>query len=120
MLLPTLLPHAACPRRVDRRRASQRAAAAAAERAADPRLADPAYAEFASLLGNYDFSYRVGDRVTGTVIGVQNKGISVDIGAKSAAFCPTAEFSMGKIARVRSGRRAAGVRGPKQLSRPGW
>jgi small subunit ribosomal protein S1 len=58
------------------------------------------YAEFAAALEKYDFRFRVGEKVTGTVLMTQNKGIYVDIGAKSAAFCPVAECGMGKVARV--------------------
>ena len=62
---------------------------------------DPRYAEFAKALEKYDFKFRVGDKISGTVIMVENGGIYVDIGAKSAAFCPSAECAMGKTARVR-------------------
>jgi len=84
-------------------------------------MADPAYAELAKALAKYDFNFRVGEKVTGTVLVVQNSGIYVDIGAKSAAFCPAAECAMGKAARVRGagapGGRAAWLRG-RALSAP--
>jgi len=63
---------------------------------------DPRYAEFAKALEKYDFTFRVGDKISGTVIMVENSGIYVDIGAKSAAFCPSAECAMGKTSRVRA------------------
>ena len=68
---------------------------------------DPRYAEFAKALEKYDFKFRVGDKISGTVIMVENGGIYVDIGAKSAAFCPSAECAMGKTSRVRGAARAA-------------
>ncbi len=68
--------------------------------------ADPRYAAFAAALEKYDFNFRVGDKVTGTVILVDNNGIYVDIGAKGAAFCPAAECAMGKTAKA-SRRRGA-------------
>lgn len=70
--------------------------------ASDARASDPRYVEFAKALEKYDFNFRVGDKVTGNVIMVSNNGIYVDIGAKSAAFCPLAECSLGKSVRVRS------------------
>lgn len=39
--------------------------------------------------------------VSGTVFEIDQKGAYLDIGAKSAAFCPTAEVSLCKIGRVR-------------------
>ena len=66
--------------------------------------ADPRYAEFAKALEKYDFTFRVGDKISGIVIMVENSGIYVDIGAKSAAFCPSAECAMGKTSRVRAAR----------------
>jgi len=87
------------------RRSCRVALAAVAERnkasaSSDPRASDPRYQEFAKALEKYDFNFRVGDKVTGAVIMVANNGIYVDIGAKSAAFCPLAECSLGKSVRT--------------------
>jgi small subunit ribosomal protein S1 len=82
---------------------------AVAER--ESRAADPRYAAFAAALDKYDFNFRVGDKVTGTVIMVENNGIYVDIGAKGAAFCPAAECAMGKASKARA-RRASQPRQP--------
>ena len=86
---------------------------AVAERAkpSGARSNDPRYVEFAKALDKYDFNFRVGDKVTGNVIMVANNGIYVDIGAKSAAFCPLAECTLGKSVRVRP--RSAGGRRPR-------
>jgi hypothetical protein len=84
-------------------------------RSAESRDSNPLYAEFAAALDKYDFRFRLGEKVTGTVLLVLNKGIYVDIGAKSAAFCPIAECGMGKVARVRSARPARG--NPKPVAR---
>ena len=46
------------------------------------------YKEFERLLVDYQFSYKVGDRVTGKVFHCDAKGAWVDIGAKAAALCP--------------------------------
>ena len=89
---------------------------AVAERAkpSDARSNDPRYVEFAKALEKYDFNFRVGDKVTGNVILVANNGIYVDIGAKSAAFCPLAECTLGKSVRVRH-QLGKGRGGPLQL-----
>ena len=74
---------------------------------------DPRYAEFAKALEKYDFKFRVGDKISGVVIMVENSGIYVDIGAKSAAFCPAAECAMGKTAKARArAERTAEARSP--------
>ena len=43
-----------------------------------------------------------GDKVTGTVFSIDQRGAYVDIGAKGAAFVPSDELSLSKIERVRS------------------
>jgi hypothetical protein len=83
---------------------------AVAER--ESRAADPRYAAFAAALDKYDFNFRVGDKVSGTVIMVENNGIYVDIGAKGAAFCPAAECAMGKAAKARAAAHAPRRAGP--------
>ena len=71
------------------------------------------YEAFEALLDKYDFKFRVGDKVTGIIFKVDNKGAYVDVGAKSAAFCPTPELSLCKVSSVRAGVKAGTVR-------PGW
>ena len=44
--------------------------------------------EFASLLGKYDYNFKPGDLVKGTVFALEPKGAMIDIGAKTAAFMP--------------------------------
>lgn len=60
-----------------------------------------AYDKFEQLLGKYEFRFRVGDKVTGTVFRVENNGLYVDIGAKSSAFCPVAELTLQKDTKAR-------------------
>jgi hypothetical protein len=43
------------------------------------------YQHFESLLDTYDFNFKVGDKVVGTVLRVDGKGADIDIGAKGAA-----------------------------------
>ena len=47
--------------------------------------------EFASLLGKYDYNFKPGDLVKGTVFALEPKGAMIDIGAKTAAFMPMQE-----------------------------
>jgi len=47
--------------------------------------------EFASLLGKYDYNFKPGDLVKGTVFALEPKGAMIDIGAKTAAFMPVQE-----------------------------
>ena len=58
------------------------------------------YDEFKKLLVDYEFSYKVGDRVSGKVFHCDAKGAWVDIGAKAAALCPTAEASLADVRNV--------------------
>ncbi|MFM8258332.1 MAG: 30S ribosomal protein S1, partial [Vulcanococcus sp.] len=44
--------------------------------------------EFASLLSKYDYNFKPGDVVKGTVFAIEPKGSMIDIGAKTAAFMP--------------------------------
>ena len=50
--------------------------------------------EFASLLGKYDYNFKPGDLVKGTVFALEPKGAMIDIGAKTAAFMPMQEVSI--------------------------
>jgi small subunit ribosomal protein S1 len=61
---------------------------------------DALYAVFEDLIKGIDFSFKQGDVVSGTVFEIDQKGAYLDIGAKSAAFCPTAEVSLCKIGRA--------------------
>lgn len=47
--------------------------------------------EFESLLSRYDYNFQKGDLVKGIVCGYDNSGVTVDIGAKTAAFVPIKE-----------------------------
>lgn len=58
------------------------------------------YTRFDSLISNFAFAYKPGDKVTGVVFRVDGRGAYVDIGAKGAAFCPAAEASMCKLDKV--------------------
>lgn len=48
--------------------------------------------EFEKLLATYDYSFKKGDIVKGTIISLESNGALVDIGAKTAAFLPTKEI----------------------------
>lgn len=50
--------------------------------------------EFESLLSKYDYRFQKGDLVKGIVCGYENAGVSVDIGAKTAAFVPEREAKL--------------------------
>ena len=77
------------------------AARAITETVAESQGADSAlYDEFKKLLVDYEFSYKVGDRVSGKVFHCDAKGAWVDIGAKAAALCPTAEASLADVRNV--------------------
>jgi hypothetical protein len=60
------------------------------------------YAEFANLLDQYQYNYKIGDVISGTVKACDAKGAWVEIGAKSEALCPTAEASLGNVRNVRA------------------
>jgi len=53
--------------------------------------------EFASLLGKYDYNYKPGGLVKGTVFALEHKGAMIDIGAKTAAFMPVQEVSINRV-----------------------
>jgi len=53
--------------------------------------------EFASLLGKYDYNFKPGDIVNGTVFALESKGAMIDIGAKTAAFMPMQEVSINRV-----------------------
>ena len=71
------------------------------ETVAESQGADSAlYDEFKKLLVDYEFSYKVGDRVSGKVFHCDSKGAWVDIGAKAAALCPASESSLAEVRNV--------------------
>ena len=77
------------------------AARAITETVAESQGADSAlYDEFKKLLVDYEFSYKVGDRVSGKVFHCDSKGAWVDIGAKAAALCPGSEASLAQARNV--------------------
>lgn len=49
--------------------------------------------EFEKLLPQYDYNFKKGDLVKGTVIGYESNGVLVDIGGKTAALVPLKEVS---------------------------
>jgi small subunit ribosomal protein S1 len=53
--------------------------------------------EFASLLNKYDYNYKPGDVVNGTVFALESKGAMIDIGVKTAAFMPLQELSINRV-----------------------
>jgi len=53
--------------------------------------------EFASLLVKYDYNFKPGDLVKGTVFALEPKGAMIDIGAKTAAFMPVQEVSINRV-----------------------
>ena len=53
--------------------------------------------EFASLLSKYDYNFKPGDVVNGTVFAMEPKGAMIDIGAKTAAFMPLQEVSINRV-----------------------
>jgi len=57
----------------------------------------PEYMELGRLLDTYDFKFKVGDKVTGSIFNVDNRGAYVDIGAKASAFMPMAEAAIVKL-----------------------
>lgn len=61
----------------------------------------PEYMELGRLLDTYDFKFKVGDKVTGSIFNVDNRGAYVDIGAKASAFMPMAEAAIVKLESVR-------------------
>ena len=49
--------------------------------------------DFEKLLAQYDYRFKKGDIVKGTVYGYDSTGVSIDIGAKNIAFVPLYEVS---------------------------
>lgn len=57
--------------------------------------------EVEEMLEEVDYDFKVGDKVTGTVIEVDDDGAYVEIGAKAIAFCPVTECSFARLKTVR-------------------
>lgn len=58
------------------------------------------YKRFDRLLNQYEYKYKQGDRVKGTVFRVDQRAAYVDIGAKATASCPAEECSLAGVQRV--------------------
>ncbi|MBR2385863.1 S1 RNA-binding domain-containing protein, partial [bacterium] len=56
--------------------------------------------EFLKLLAEYEYNFKKGDLLKGTVIAFTSEGAIVDIGAKSAAICPEYEIKISKTDNV--------------------
>lgn len=61
------------------------------------------YDEVEKLYAEVEYDFKVGDKVTGTVIDIDEDGAYVEIGAKASGFCPLSECSLAKLKTV-SGR----------------
>jgi len=59
------------------------------------------YDEFATLLDQYDHNFKRGDSVVGTVFRTDDRGAYVDIGAKAAGYCSSAECSLSPNAKAK-------------------
>ncbi|PNH05145.1 30S ribosomal protein S1 A [Tetrabaena socialis] len=53
--------------------------------------------EVEEMLEAVDYDFKVGDKVTGTVIELDDDGAYVEIGAKAIAFCPVTECSFARL-----------------------
>lgn len=59
----------------------------------DEEMQTPEKLEFERLLQQYDYAFKRGEIVKGTIIALESSGALVDIGAKTAAFLPNKEVS---------------------------
>jgi len=59
----------------------------------DAQAASPERLEFEKLLQQYDYAFKRGEIVRGTIIALESNGALVDIGAKTAAFLPNKEVA---------------------------
>lgn len=57
----------------------------------DDDIQSPERLEFEKLLEKYDYSFKRGDIIQGTVITVDSHGALVDVGGKTAAYLPNKE-----------------------------
>jgi hypothetical protein len=76
------------------------------------------YDEVEGMLEESEASFKVGDKVYGTVYEVDDDGAYVEIGAKTAGFVPLVECSLGKLKTVRAGRGGEGRAGRRAGRRP--
>lgn len=58
------------------------------------------YKCFDQLLNDYEYKYKQGGKVKGTVFRVDQRAAYVDIGAKANASCPAEECSLAGVQRV--------------------
>lgn len=58
------------------------------------------YEEVEDMLDAIDYDFKLGDKVSGTVIEVDDDGAYVEIGAKAIAFCPVTECSFARLKTV--------------------
>ncbi|BDA46701.1 30S ribosomal protein S1, chloroplastic [Coccomyxa sp. Obi] len=61
---------------------------------------DDLYKRFNELLERSSMEIKLGDRVTGTVASVDQRGAYVDFGGKQPLFCPLAEVSLCKLSKA--------------------
>lgn len=59
----------------------------------DEEMQTPEKLEFEKLLQQYDYSFKRGEIVRGSIIALESNGALVDIGAKTAAFLPNKEVA---------------------------
>jgi small subunit ribosomal protein S1 len=59
----------------------------------DEEMQTPERLEFEKLLQQYDYAFKRGEIVRGTIIALESSGALVDIGAKTAAFLPNKEVA---------------------------
>ncbi len=59
----------------------------------DEEMQTPEKLEFEKLLQQYDYAFKRGEIVRGTIIALESSGALVDIGAKTAAFLPNKEVA---------------------------
>ncbi len=59
----------------------------------DEEMQTPERLEFEKLLQQYDYAFKRGEIVRGTIIALESNGALVDIGAKTAAFLPNKEVA---------------------------
>src|ERR1044072_9248505 len=59
----------------------------------DEEMQTPEKLEFEKLLAQYDYAFKRGEIVRGTIIALESNGALVDIGAKTAAFLPNKEVA---------------------------
>jgi hypothetical protein len=86
---------------------------------AEEGVEDPNDAEHAEIFDDVEemleegiaASFKVGDKVLGTVYEVDDDGAYVEIGAKSAGFVPLVECALGRLKSVRGCRRCRGREG---------